>query len=53
MTKTNLVAGMLVVTADGKARLVMPTKGDGLVLMADDNKALKLSKFSEDLQSSD
>ena len=53
MTKRNLVAGMLVVTADGKARLVMPTKEDGLVLMAEDNKALKLSKFSEDLQSSD
>ena len=53
MTKANLVAGMLVITADGKARLVMPTKEDGLILMAEDNKALKLSKFSEDLQSSD
>lgn len=52
MTKTNLKPGMLVITADGKARLVMPTKNDGLLLMAEDNKALKLSKFSEDLQSS-
>ena len=53
MTKANLVAGMLVFTADGKARLVMPTKNDGLVLMAEDNRALRLSKYSEDLQSTD
>lgn len=52
MTKANLKVGMLVVTADGKARLVMPTKVDGLVLMAEDNKALKLSKYAEDLKSS-
>lgn len=53
MTKRNLKPGMLVITADDKARLVMPTKNDGLVLMAEDNKALKLSKYSEDLQSTD
>ena len=53
MTKANLKPGMLVVTADGKARLVMPTKNDGLILMAEDNKALKLSRFSEDLSCSD
>lgn len=53
MTKRNLKPGMLVITADDKARLVMPTKNDGLVLMAEDNKALKLSKYSDDLQSTD
>ena len=52
MTKANLKVGMLVVTADGKARLVMPTKNDGLVLMAEDNKALKLSKYDDDLRGS-
>lgn len=49
MTKTNLKAGMMVVTADGKARVVLPTKADGLVLMAEDNKALKVSKLADDL----
>ena len=49
MTKGNLVAGMLVITADGKARVVLPTKADGLVLMSADNKALKVSKLADDL----
>ena len=49
MTKGNLVAGMLVVTADGKVRVVLPTKADGLVLMSADNKALKVSKLADDL----
>ena len=49
MTKGNLVAGMLVVTADGKVRVVLPTKADGLVLMSADNKALKVSNIADDL----
>ena len=53
MTKANLVAGMLVITADDKARLVMPTENDGLVLMAEDNKALRLYRFSNDLLETD
>ena len=52
MTKANLKVGMLVVTADGKARLVLPTKNDGLILMAEDNRALKLSKYDDDLEGS-
>ena len=52
MTKTNLKPGMLVITADNKARLVMSTKNDGLVLMAADNKALRVSRYTEDLMSS-
>lgn len=49
MTKNQLTVGMVVVTQDGKERLVMPTKNDGLVLMAADNKALKVSKLADDL----
>lgn len=49
MTKANLVAGMMVVTENGVARLVMPTKNDGLILVSQDNKALKVSKLNDDL----
>lgn len=49
MRKSDLRVGMLAVTADGKSCLVLPTKNDGLVLMAEDNKALKLSKLADDL----
>ena len=38
MTKANLQVGMMVVTENGVARLVMPTKNDGLVLVSADNK---------------
>lgn len=49
MRKSDLRVGQLVVTADGKSRLVLPTKYDGLVLMAEDNKALKVSKLGDDM----
>lgn len=49
MTKANLQVGMMVVTENGKARLVMPTKNDGLVLVSADNKMLKVDKMNDDL----
>jgi len=49
MTKANLKVGMMVVTENGKARLVMPTKNDGLVLVSADNKMLKVDKMNDDL----
>jgi len=49
MRKSDLVAGMMVVTENGVARLVMPTKNDGLVLVSADNKMLKVSKMNDDL----
>ena len=49
MTKANLVVGMMVVTENGKARLVMPTKNDGLVLVSEDSKFLKVDKLNDDL----
>lgn len=49
MTKANLQVGMMVVTENGVARLVMPTKNDGLVLVSADNKMLKVDKMNDDL----
>lgn len=49
MKKSDLVVGMMVVTENGKARLVLPTKNDGLVLVSADNKALKVDKMNDDL----
>jgi len=49
MTKRDLAVGMMVVTENGVARLVMPTKNDGLILVSQDNKALKVSKLNDDL----
>ena len=49
MTKANLAVGMMVVTENGVARIVMPTKNDGLVLVSQDNKALRVDKMNEDL----
>ena len=49
MTKANLQVGMMVVTENGKARLVMPTKNDGLVLVSADNKMLKVDKLNDNL----
>lgn len=49
MTKANLVAGMMVVTENGVARIVMPTKTQGLILVSQDNKALRVDKLNDDL----
>lgn len=49
MTKSNLQVGMMVVTANGVARLVMQTKNDGLILVSQDNKSLKVDKLNDDL----
>ena len=49
MTKRNLKVGMLVVTANGKNCLVLPTIEDGLVLVSEDNKMLKVDKMGDDL----
>lgn len=49
MTKRNLQVGMMVVTENGVARLVIPTKNDGLVLVSADNKMLKVDKMNDDL----
>lgn len=49
MTKSNLTTGMMVVTANGVARIVMPTKTSGLILVSQDNKALRVDKMNEDL----
>ena len=49
MTKANLKVGMMVVTENGKVRLVLPTKNDGLVLVSADNKMLKVDKMNDDL----
>ena len=49
MTKTDLVAGMVVVTADGVNRAIIPTT-DGLIAISSDNKGLLLSKATDDMR---
>lgn len=49
MTKANVVAGMLVVTKDGKKRLVLPTADKGLVAADKDAKFICLDKMNDDL----
>lgn len=49
MTKRDLAVGMLVVTENGVARIVMPTKANGLVLVSQDNNDLKVDKLNDDL----
>ena len=49
MTKRDLRVGMLAITENGKARLVLLTKNDGLILVSEDNKCLKVDKMNDDL----
>lgn len=49
MTKRELAVGMLVVTENGVARIVMPSKRDGLILVSQDNNDLKVDKLNDDL----
>lgn len=49
MTKRDLAVGMLVVTENGVARIVMPSKRDGLILVSQDNNDLKVDKLNDDL----
>lgn len=52
-SKSDLVAGMLVETQDGKQRLILPTSDKGLVAADADSKFIRLDKLNEDMTIAD